>query len=215
MTIEELPPTLPVEDSSHFGADHPMRKVTRQVAFEGGWDPTRARKVADLFNGMAENWTADHDHEGRHALLADALDRGLAEPVTAEPAPTVVELGSGTGLGTRTLDQRFERVVAMDLALGMLREAPPAWAPRVQADASSLPLPDRAADILVLVNMLLFPTEIERVLAPTGQLVWVNTSGEQTPIHLSADDVAAALPGDWHGVASRAGRGTWAVVRRQ
>jgi len=214
MTIDELPPALPIEDPPHFGADHPMREVTRQVAFENGWDPARARKVADLFNGMAANWTADHDQPGRYALLDDALDRGLLTPPAGGRAPRVVELGSGSGLGTRTLHRRFERVVAIDLALAMLQEAPPEWAPRVQADASALPLPDGAVDVLVLVNMLLFPHETARVLAPNGQLVWANTSGDQTPIHLSASDVAAALPGDWHGVASRAGRGTWAVVRR-
>ena len=62
--------------------------------------------------------------------------------------------------------------------------------------------------------MLLFPVEIDRVLAPDGVLVWVNTSGEHTPIHLTAAEVERALPGAWDVVASSAGRGTWAVARR-
>jgi hypothetical protein len=44
--------------------------------------------------------------------------------------------------------------------------------------------------------------------------VWVNSSGDQTPIHLAASDVEATLPGAWDGVASRAGAGLWAVFRR-
>ena len=37
--------------------------------------------------------------------------------------------------------------------------------------------------------------EVERVLSRGGAVVWVNSSGEQTPIHLSPEDVRAALPG--------------------
>jgi hypothetical protein len=55
---------------------------------------------------------------------------------------------------------------------------------------------------------------VARVLAPDGCLVWVNTSGEQTPIYLPADDVVAALGDGWTGVASEAGTGTWCVARR-
>jgi len=44
--------------------------------------------------------------------------------------------------------------------------------------------------------------------------VWVNSSGEQTPIYLSVDDLIARLPGEWTGAASRAGEGHWCVLRR-
>ena len=47
-----------------------------------------------------------------------------------------------------------------------------------------------------------------------GVVVWVNSSGSQTPIHLPAADVAAALPGAWAGVESGAGEGLWCVLRR-
>jgi len=40
--------------------DHPMRKLTRQVAFDGAWDAERAKKVGDLFDGMAADWSTDH-----------------------------------------------------------------------------------------------------------------------------------------------------------
>ncbi len=62
--------------------------------------------------------------------------------------------------------------------------------------------------------MLLFPQEMARVLAPQGVLVWVNTSGDRTPIHLPADDVVTAMGEGWTGTASEAGTGTWCVTRR-
>ncbi|MCU1496150.1 MAG: hypothetical protein JWM47_103, partial [Acidimicrobiales bacterium] len=52
------------------------------------------------------------------------------------------------------------------------------------------------------------------VLGADGVVVWVNSSGDQTPIYLPAEDVAAALPGGWTGVASGAGAGLWCVLRR-
>jgi hypothetical protein len=58
------------------------------------------------------------------------------------------------------------------------------------------------------------PMRIDRVLAPEGSVVWVNSSGDQTPIHLRSEEVAAVLPGEWRGVASRAGQGSWCVLRR-
>ena len=67
---------------------------------------------------------------------------------------------------------------------------------------------------LVLVNMLLFPAEIARVLTQNGQLVWVNTGAERTPIHLMPEEVVEALPGTWAARAGRAGTGLWCVASR-
>ena len=82
-------------------------------------------------------------------------------------------------------------------------------------NARSLVTANRDAfDAVLMVNMLLFPSEVDRVLAPDGVVVWVNTRGDQTPIHLPPDDVATALPGEWTGVTARAGAGLWATLRR-
>ncbi len=198
-----------VELEGLAGPDHPMRQVTRQVAFENGWSPGRAAKVADLFDSMAAGWTADHSGEVRVAPLRDALRRGQLDP-----GGCWLELGSGTGVGTVELAPVVDRLVAVDLSAGMLANAP-AVAPRVRADASVLPFPDGAFDVAVLINMLLFPAELCRVLSPGGKLLWINTLGDRTPIHLPPDDVIAALPGDdWRGVTARAGSGFWAVFDR-
>lgn len=207
--ITELPPAPgTVVPPPGAGPDHPMRAVTRQVAFEGGWSPGRAAKVAELFDGMAASWTTDHAHPDRTAVLDDALRRGSL------PEGRCVELGSGTGLGTRALARRYPSVVAVDLAAAMLANAPDGVGLRVRADSARLPLRSGAADVIVLVNMLLFPAEVDRVLATHGVVLWVNTVGDQTPIHLSPAEVVAALPGAWSGVTARAGSGTWFAARR-
>jgi SAM-dependent methyltransferase len=190
------------------GDEHPMRKVTKQVAFDGGWDEERRRKVAELFDSMASEWTASHDGAERRASISDALDRGAVR------GGHVVELGSGSGMGTEQLAERFDGVVAVDLSLQMLLAAPPAAGARVQGDSSTLPLRSDSADTLMLVNMLLFPAEIDRVLSTDGQLVWVNTSAERTPIHLMPEEVVKALPGEWAATAGRAGTGLWCVASR-
>ena len=195
-----------VTDLPVFGSVSPMREVTETVAFDAAWDFSRREKVRELFDGMAAEWSSRATPE-REASILDALDRGELA------GDRVIELGSGTGLGTGHLIERFDDVVALDLSMAMLHHQPD-LAPKVQADASVLPFRDDAADLLVLVNMLLFPAEVDRVLRPGGGLLWINTLGHETPIHLSPEAVVDALPGSWTATAGRAGSGLWAAVQR-
>lgn len=208
--IERLAVLVPAvgDKSMMAGPDHPMRVVTREVAFDPvGWTPERSAKVAELFDALAPGWHT-HDASGRDDPLLDALARGNV------PTGRALELGSGTGFGTRHLVGHFTEVVALDLSMAMLALAPPETGVRVQGDAVALPVADDSVDAVVLVNALLFPAEVDRVLRPGGVVVWVNTIGDQTPIHLPADDVAEALPGEWAGVESEASWGTWTVLHR-
>lgn len=192
------------------GADHPMRIVTRAVAFDADWTAETAQFVQKVFDDMASTWNEGRSDEFRRLPLLDALDRGEVGDPSA-----IIELGSGTGLGTAVLAERFPgRVAAFDIALQMLQEADPSWGTRAQADAGALPLAEDSADLVVLINALLFPAEVDRVLRPNGAVVWVNSLGPSTPIHLTAEDVVLALPGDWQGLGSRSGTGTWSVLRR-
>lgn len=201
----------------------PIRAVARQVAFEpGGWTPERAARVAALFDELAPAWVArvtglsgepePGDHDQRPAIWLEAVDDALARGGPF-PGGRCLEVGSGTGLFSTRLATTFSPLVSIDLSAGMLDLAPPDIM-RVRADGSSLPVPDGRASVVALINMFLFPAEVDRVLARRGVLVWVNTLGDATPIHLPATDVAAALPGDWDGVAADAGWGTWATFRR-
>jgi len=190
------------------GPDHPMRTLTRAVAFGEPWTSAHAARVADLFDGLAPEWAARASDPDRTAPIADALERGDC-PLDG----SWLEIGSGTGIGTAVVAPLVRSLVATDLSAEMLRQAP-GVAPRLRADGSMLPVRDDGVDAVLLVNMMLFPAEIDRVLRRAGALVWVNTRGDQTPIHLPQHDVLAALPGRWRATTASAGQGFWMVARR-
>jgi ubiquinone/menaquinone biosynthesis C-methylase UbiE len=190
-----------------------MRIATRRAAGldAGGWTGQLRHEVETFFDDLAGEWHM-RSSPARTAVVTDALVRGL-DPL-ALSGGLAVEIGSGIGTYSPLLAQRFSTVVAADLSIAMLRLAPPEPALRVQADGAMLPLRDRSAAAIVLINAFLFPAEVERVLRKDGALVWVNSSGAQTPIYLSVDELVARLPGQWTGTSSRAGEGHWCVLRR-
>jgi SAM-dependent methyltransferase len=215
MAIQHLPPLL-IEGHRSSGAggpDHPMRIATRRAAgLDGGsWTPELRDQVEEYFDDLAGEWHTRTSPE-RTAIAADALSRGL--DTLGCSAGLAVEVGSGIGTYSGLVAQRFGTVLAIDLSQAMLSRAPAGPAYRVQADGARLPVADASAAGIVLINAFLFPVEVDRVLRPDGVLVWVNSSGEQTPIYLSVDDLVAQLPGEWSGTASRAGEGHWCVLRR-
>ena len=140
----------------------------------------------------------------RDAVVADALDRGVGDrdaatcawSSAAASAPTRRRSpAGGVGCWPRRCPWR---------CCGWL---PPASGTACWPTALGSRSPTGAAAAVVLVNCFLFPDEVDRVLAPDGVVVWVNSSGAETPIHLPPDDVVAALPGRWEGVQSTAGVG--------
>ena len=187
-----------------------MRVMTRRAAGLAGpaWDAAARREVAAFFDDLAPEWHTRSSPE-RTAVVVDALARG-----GVGGGGLALEVGSGIGAYSGLLAARFEVVLALEIAAEMLALAPRGPAHRVLADAACLPVADGRADAVVLVNAFLFPDEVDRALAPGGSVVWVNSSGAQTPIHLRADEVADALPGPWEGTTSTAGVGTWCVLRR-
>jgi SAM-dependent methyltransferase len=189
-----------------------MRLMTRRAAglLDPPWDEQARLETATYFDALADEWHTRTSPE-RDAVVADALERGLPDLGRAD---VCVELGSGIGAYTPMLAQRWRRVLAVEVALEMLLRAPAHPGHRMLADGAELPLVDGRASAVVLVNCFLFPAEVDRVLGPDGVVVWVNSSGGSTPIHLPADDVLTALPGEWTGTASTAGEGQWSVFRR-
>jgi SAM-dependent methyltransferase len=212
-TLTELPAIeIPGHTSSGLGsAEHPMRIMTRRAAGLTGerWDDVARAKVSAYFDDLAPEW---HTRTGpaRNAVVADALERGVG----VIRGDVCIELGSGIGAYTPALANRWERVVAIEVSLEMLLRAPRGVGHLLLADGARLPLVDGAADAVVLVNCFLFPDEVDRVLAPDGVVVWVNSSGGETPIHLPPEDVIEALPGRWEGLRARAGIGIWCTLRR-
>jgi len=215
MAIRYLPPVA-VEghrSSGSGGPDHPMRIATRRAAGldAGGWTPDLRREVEEFFDTLSGEWHTRTSPQ-RTAVVVDALERGLGPRHSR--VGVAVEVGSGIGTYSGLLAQRFATVLAIDLSLEMLRLAPSGIAHRIQADGSRLPLRDSCAAAVILINCFLFPAEFDRILSPDGALVWVNSSGAQTPIFLDAEELLSALPGKWTGTSSQAGEGTWCVLRR-
>jgi SAM-dependent methyltransferase len=187
---------------------HPMRIATRRAAFEPDyWNADVARGVAKFFDDLAPVWD-ERSGVGEMAPLEDALARGGPFGLRC------LEIGAGTGVGTKVLAEHFEQVIALDIAGEMLNHFHDVSADLVLADGAALPFVAASMDAIVLVNAFLFPAELDRVLTPKGAIVWMNSLAEDTPIHLPPEDVLAALPGQWTAVTAEAGWGQWAVVRR-
>lgn len=210
--IETLPSRdVPGHEPSGIGnSSHPMRIMTRRVAGleRGSWDREAEALVTRTFDTLAPEWHTRTSPE-RTAIVDDALSRGL-DPLL-EGSRLGVEVGSGIGTYTPLLESLFDILLAVELSWQMLVRAPETGR-RIRADGGRLPVRDGAADAVVLINAFLFPAEVDRVLSVGGVLLWVNSSGDQTPIYLSTADVVSALSFPVRGVESKAGAGTWCAL---
>jgi malonyl-CoA O-methyltransferase len=130
----------------------------------------------------------------------------------------ILDLGCGTGHAARALGARWPkaRVIAVDFAPGMLREAArhddAARFERLCADALSLPLPDASVDLLFCNLMLQWCddldavfAEIARVLRPRGLLTFTtfgpDTLSELREAWREADDDTHVIPfADMHNI---------------
>lgn len=176
------------------------------------------RPLRAQFGRLAPVWEGV---QGPQALapLAAALER--VEPASRR----ILDLGTGTGKAARLVAERFPgaEVVGADLAPAMVEQArrllPPALAGRVRfevADASALPWEDGAFDLVVLLNMIPFFSELARVTAPGGYVVIAHARGPSTPIWTPPETLRERLSplgfGDFELVA--AGEGTALLARK-
>ncbi len=157
------------------------------------------RRVAHAFDEASGQYDASARVQA--TVRAELLDRLL--DLRLEPR-TILDLGAGTGVGTRELKRRFPKalVVAVDLAPGMLRVAARRsswWRPfrRVVGDAYRLPFRNESFDLVF--SSLMFQwcdnlrdsfVEVRRVLAPTGRLL-MSTFGPDTLTELRQSWAAA------------------------
>ncbi|NOQ62033.1 methyltransferase domain-containing protein [Mycolicibacterium fortuitum] len=206
MSVISLPRAIP----AHRGKPvldnvSELQAFARAVAVDGVWSTDIARATTALFDDMAVRWNTEQSTNCFDAVQ-DALDRAHI------PAGgRCLEVGCGTGQITPLLADHFDEVISVDLSTAMLAQAPASASVRICCDASQLPFRDHVFDAAVLVDTFCFTAELARAVNVGGQIIWVNLLGDDGPLYVSADDIAHALPGNWTGVESTAGWGSWAV----
>ena len=157
------------------------------------WRFLRGR-LRDVFEGIAPTW------ETRIGPLhVAALELALAE---LPPPGRALDLGTGTGVAAKTVATRFPEadVVGVDLAPAMIAEAerrlPVELAGRVRyevGDASALPFPEGAFELVALANMIPFFDELARITAPGGAVVVSYSRGAGTPIYVAPERLRREL----------------------
>lgn len=166
-------------------------------------DTFDARQVRRAFSRAAEGYDeAAALQREIEARLLESLDFWPAKHGDDHPPACVLDLGSGPGRGAAAMRGRWPkaRVLAVDLALPMLREARrrERWNPlrkgidRFVADARALPFADGSIDVLFSNLCLQWIEDLpavfagfRRVMRPGG-LLMVSTFGPDTLHELRA-----------------------------
>ncbi len=131
--------------------------------------------------GVSNPFTADpvarRYRQGRPYYHASALDLAYLQADLGR-AGLAVDVGCGTGLSSRAVRARAERVVALDASPAMLRSAEPIDGVQyVAADAERIPLADSSADLATIAaafhwfDQARALTELARCLRPGAGLV--------------------------------------------
>jgi ubiquinone/menaquinone biosynthesis C-methylase UbiE len=145
------------------------------------------------FDRLAPKWNTVLASPSR----LDAIDAALAG--VAQPPGAILDLGTGSGSVARAVAARWPEaaVTGADVSPGMVAEARRlASSDReryVVADASALPFPDGAFDLVALNNMIPFFDELARVTAPGGHVAVAYSRGPKTPIWVPLDRVRREL----------------------
>lgn len=126
---------------------------------------TMARDVREAYGASSAAWARGPDRI--YGRMAEALVKRL--PVLGAP-PLVVDLGAGTGAVSRAALAAGCRVIAVDLAIDMLRHRRLERPPAIVADAAALPLRDRAVDAVLAGFSLSHLPHPERALAEAGRV---------------------------------------------
>lgn len=152
-----------------------------------------------FFNQKAATWD-ETNSEPDAAKLEE-----MAERLEIEPASTILDVGSGTGVFLPYLLSRTNdnvQVVALDFAEEMLKRARgkslKRWVDYLHADATAIPVRSEAFDIVLCYSS--FPhfqnkrkalSEIKRVIKTGGRLLICHTSSraEINDIHRQIPDL--------------------------
>ncbi len=121
------------------------------------------------------NWYEKERHHGYHAML-DRLELDILLPLAHDR--DVLEVGCGTGLIMRGLEETAGRITGLDISPGMLKEARERGFEVVEGNAEQLPFDDESFDLVYSFKVLAHVPDIVkamkemgRVLRPGGYLV--------------------------------------------
>lgn len=165
------------------------RGLARAVTMAPGLWPLLRRPTQRIWNRIGHEWDRNikPDNADHTAPLAAACEQ-------IHPAPEqILELGTGTGAGARMLAVSFPQahITAADLAATMIAAAqantPADLTDRVTftvADASALPYPNAAFDLVVYLNLPPFAAELARILSPGGHAIIADSFGPDTPSYI-------------------------------
>jgi 23S rRNA (guanine745-N1)-methyltransferase len=122
--------------------------------------------------------------EARASLLAAGIGRTLIETIAnrvgrlaigrLKAAPTIVDLGCGSGDALAALTGRAVTGIGIDLSTAAIEHAARYFPDRTWVVANAdrrLPLLDGSVDVVISVHGRRNPTEVARVLVPTGHLL--------------------------------------------
>ncbi|CAA9526611.1 MAG: hypothetical protein AVDCRST_MAG79-564 [uncultured Thermoleophilia bacterium] len=200
---------------------HPFRLLTRlEVALPVARPLTR-RLARRRFDALAPTWDRIR---GGHPDSTLALEAALHAIRAVDPRPPrrILDVGTGTGQAAFVLRDLFPdaEIDAIDTAPAMIETArakPGADGIRFAvADGAHLPFPDATFDLVVLLCVQPFATELGRVVRPGGWVLFAYAMGPTTPIYFAPGTLASALrrAGFEPATHGRTGPGEWTVARR-
>lgn len=123
--------------------DEEYQRYTRRHYMDAAVADDYAMRQVSALRAPAE-WTV--------ARLEIARVRAALQRLGADPAATVLDVPAGTGKLQPMLAGRFARYLAMDVSHAMIAHVP-GTSPRVQADATKLPLRSGAVDYVVVLRL--------------------------------------------------------------
>ena len=166
--------------------------TTVVVRVPGLWRLFR-RAVTGQFDRLAPEWDALRVNPNRLRAIRSAF-------AAIEPDPaTVLDVGTGSGAAARAAAEMWPnaKVTGVDVSPRMIEEARRLAVSDHEwyevADASRLPFPDGAFDVVSLNNMIPFFDELARVTAPGGHVAIAFGLGPQTPIWVPLERVRGEL----------------------
>jgi ubiquinone/menaquinone biosynthesis C-methylase UbiE len=161
----------------------------------------RAEAASRHFSAIAEIWDQIRSLHVAESEVEQAIDRALGK----RPLGRLVDVGTGTGRMIELFGPRSSQAIGIDRSSEMLRlarvklEAAGISSSLRQGDMYALPLPDEAADSIIIHQVLHYAhspaaaiAEAARVLAPGGRLLVVDFAAHERE-ELRATDAHSRL----------------------